>query len=123
MERGVWVDMVWHILEIPSELSEATARELTEQIVDSVMEQSRADREFIAELEATITNLRAVLGRIRKDVSEDLLAICTEAEDWALQKTPEGTEEAPDGSWSAIDGIAEMALEALRSDEAEVESE
>jgi hypothetical protein len=65
IERGVWVDIVWHILEIPDGLSEATARALTEQIVDAVMEQTQADREHIATLKAghetvTITHWRVV---------------------------------------------------------------
>lgn len=44
-ERGAWTDIVWHILEIPSELSEALARDPTEQIVDAAMEQTRVLRE------------------------------------------------------------------------------
>jgi hypothetical protein len=59
-ERGVWRDIVWHILDPNEDLSPAMARALTEQIVDAVMEQTRADREHITRLERQAAALRTV---------------------------------------------------------------
>jgi len=40
-ERGIWTDIVWHVLDGTSELSATAKGRFTEQIVDAVMEQTR----------------------------------------------------------------------------------